>query len=207
MNRPPRPDFGDERARVNRFVIGKVLGLQEGYLAGRSSARAAVARLRRNVQRPYGQDPTILPLIVDPDAPEVHSPAPTFAENAVLATLTLYATHQQSKSVGVHVPERSFGAALSLIRLQGQEERPGVLRRFSSAILADDFDEVRQRLRGLVQLLKQADRGFDYGLLASDLFDLQSPVTRSAVRLRWGRDFYRVDRQSEAVTETGEEHD
>lgn len=181
-----------ERDRVHNHVLSQVTRLQAGYLAGTSRSRADVSHLRRAIGKPLGSDPAILPLVIDPSSRDSQLDQPTRGENAVLGALSLYALHQQSQTGPMHRVGVRFGQALSRIRMDGGNERQGVIRRFDALMTATSFSEVMSKARGLVQLLKQSDEGFDYALFSEDLYRIQSPYSADAVRLRWGRDIYRV---------------
>lgn len=186
------PSFSKERVRIRGYVTAEVSRLQKGYLTGSSRSRADISHLRRSIGKPLGSDPTILPLVVDAAAVESTLDVPTYAENAILGALSLYALHQQSQTRGMHVEGIRFGSALSHIRIDGGNERQGVVRRFDGVMTASTLPETLRKARGLVQLLKQAEQPLDYGLFAEDLYRLQSPYSAAGVRLRWGRDFYRT---------------
>ena len=63
---------------------------------------------------------------------------------------------------------------------------------------AETFLEVVHHARGLITQLRSHGIPLDYGMFTEDLVYLQ---TRGAdrVRLRWGRDFYRIPKQSEHI--------
>ena len=52
-------------------------------------------------------------------------------------------------------------------------------------------------LRTFIQLLRSAEIGLDYALLAKDLFLYQWQDQVSSVRLQWGQDFYRKNKSNE----------
>ncbi len=192
----PAPGARDGAPGSTRaFVTAEVARIQAGYLRypQSSRSRADLARLRRGVGRDAGTVPEILSLTTNPDdARSIGHEGPTADEQAIHIALTLYAVHQQSQDRRMHEPGRRFGAALGAIRYVGGEESPGVVRRFQALGTATDLRELVAHARGLVTLLRSARQGFDYGLFARDLALLQDPAHADAVRLSWGRDFYRA---------------
>jgi CRISPR system Cascade subunit CasB len=179
---------------TREFVGRQVSRIQAGYVRRPQApwSRAALAQLRRGVGRPVGEVPEILELIVNPDGPPVWSDTPTRDEVAIHTALTLYAVHQQSQSAPMHTPRVTFGSALGALRYADGQENPGVIRRFQAMGTAGDLAELVHHARTLVTLLRSAGRPFDYGRFAEDLVFYQTPWRTDTVRLRWGRDFYRV---------------
>lgn len=189
------------------FVTRQVGRIQAGYTRRPQQpwARAALAQLRRGLGREVGAVPEVLELVVNPDAPVTRSEAPTSEENAIHLALTLYAVHQQSQSSPMHVPGVTFGTAVGSIRFQDGRENPGVVRRFQAMGTAVGLAEVAHHARTLVVLLRGSGRGFDYGRFAEDLAAYQLPWRADGVRLRWGRDFYRVSPAPSTTTSATED--
>jgi len=205
---------------ISRYVDSKVLGLQSGYLAGKASSRATMARLRRldtageaswmSVGEEIFAGLPELSAGEDVERKEMES---------VRTALQLYATLQQAKGVPVAVggEGRVAGASLAkacrvLVESNRGEGSSGVKRRLASIEAATDFQGVRQGVRTLVRLIRTAKTTapiqLDFGLLASDLFELQFDETRGDVFMRWARDFFRfepsVSTKNEEATETKE---
>lgn len=205
-----------------RFVTQQVITLQELYVSGSqptSYSRAALAQLRRGLGKPVGAIPDLLELTLDPNATDPGTgPGGTWHDNptpeevAAHTALTLYALHQQSRRSRMHAPGRPFGQAIGTLRFHKGEENEGVLRRFQALGTSDDIDELTRHAHSLISLLRVAEIGLDYGLFAEDLVRFQHPRRRDAVRLRWGRDFYRVTGSTPGTTDlsdisdTSEEH-
>jgi CRISPR system Cascade subunit CasB len=180
-------------------IVGSRIGkLQRGYLANRSDAVAALARLRRGVGKPAG---SVLDIVEythaeeflhgwdDRDDGSGDDISPSYAENAAHVTVTLYAVHQQSQRNAMHVPGRRFGTSVRRIAPDPRPDGP-VARRFAALGTADTFAELSHHLRGLVQLMRAERIPLDYGQLARDLWLWQMPDRAPRVRLRWGRDFH-----------------
>ena len=164
--------------------------------AGESWGRAQLAMLRRGIGKTPGEMPELWGILFA-DMPEdmmAKGGDPTRAEWAVYTALTLYALHQQGKNPAddnMHRPGVRFGQAMGrLAPTDDDKERIG--KRFKAFAMADDLQAAAYYLRSLVQLLRDADIGLDYALLAQDLYRFQSPKTVSSVRLKWGQDFYAV---------------
>ena len=77
----------------------------------------------------------------------------------------------------------------------GNEE--AVKRRFNAVITSSDVIELTYHVRGLVQLMRSSEPviGFDYPQFAKDLYNYQFPDGKRNVILRWGQDFYRIDKE------------
>lgn len=192
--RAERPSTGPA-TRTAEFVHKTITAIQEQYVGSSpptSYARAALARLRRGIGKPVGALPDLMEFVVDTEAPQPHSDQATRSEIAAYTALTLYGLHQQSQSRRMHDSRTPFARAVGAMRFSDGEENDGVLRRFQALATATDMAEFVQHTRGLITLLRGAERGFDYGQLAGDLVYFQNPRTVDRVRLTWGRDFYRV---------------
>ena len=77
------------------------------------------------------------------------------------------------------------------------DARERVARRFHQIVLAQDMPALTYYLRTFIQLLRSAEIGLDYALLAKDLFLYQWQDQVSSVRLQWGQDFYRKNKSNE----------
>lgn len=190
------PRAGRRLSRTAKLVDQRVSELQRQYLRPSGPtpySRAALARLRRGLGKPLGSVPEILDLVVDPGGLPPISEEPMAEEVAAATALTLYALHQQSQRVRMHLRGQPFGRAVGSLRLlpSGQDNE-GVVRRFQALGTSASLDELVHHARGLVTLLRAAERGFDYATFTDDLTRFQDPRQRDAARLAWGRDFYRV---------------
>ncbi len=149
---------------------------------------AALAALRRGLGREPADSPEAwpwtLPLVGHDDR------LGGGHEAAVHHTLTLYALHQQSQTRSMHAPEGgTLGRACGRLAAV-HASREAVARRFLAAATADTTREVVVHLRGLITLLRQREIPLNYEQLHRDLRRWPWPDARSAVRHRWGRDFY-----------------
>lgn len=192
------------RTAMYQHVSRRLDALQRGYLENTSSAVAALAKLRRGVGKQPGDLIELAEwtapglFIVDYDSDEV-----TPEEQSAHAAMTLYALHQQShRNEGMHRSGRSFGAAARELRLKlGERGEAGVLRRFNAIGTATDSTELMRHARGLIQQFRTNDIWMDYALFADDLLKLMNPATAADVRNRWGRHFYRPQRNSATETQ------
>ena len=190
---------------ITRSVNSKVGTLQSGYLAGRSSSRASLARLRRldtageaswmSVGEEFFADLPSFNLGEETERKELES---------VRAALQLYAILQQSrKSPVATFPTNSgnagsFGNACRLyVAASNGGGESGVKRRLSSIEAATDFSGAMVGVRSLVRLIRTAKAKtpiqLDFGQLASDLFEIQFEDTRGDVFMHWARDFYKAN--------------
>lgn len=198
---------------ISAYANGKVMKLQSGYLAGLSSSRASLARLRR-----LGTSRDTSWMSIGDDLfegfPELGAYEEEKGLNSVKAALRYYTMLQQSKSVPVAVLQKdakrsvSFGSACRAISLENNGSgAPGVRRRMAMVEAANDFGGVQTAMRSLVQLMR-ASKGviqLDFGRLASDLFQIQFDETRSAVFMRWAQDYYRAANGNKATAEDADE--
>lgn len=177
---------------VRDAVTAEVNRLQhvQGSTQLSAAAKQTLARLRRlPADSPTAQGAWALTLGVVPEHLLGHGDDATAAERAVHAALVLFAVHAQSARGVVHVEGRRLGRAMVDL---GVLDEPAVRARFMTLGTAATWRQQIYHLRGLVSLMRGAGVALDYGLLAVDLYQLQSPQGRDAVRLRWGRDLYRI---------------
>ena len=203
-----RPDGPAVRAydgrltEVGRLVDGRVTRLMAGLASGGASAAASLAQLRAAVDREPGTVPAIWGLTIDGVPGRPVDDEPTAQERAVHAALTLFAVHQQARPQPMHQRGVGFGQAVARLEAQllGPQARQSghvsaVRRRFDAIATATTFPEAVHHLRGVVTQLRTASPPvpLDYGQLADDLFALQHPARVRSVRLRWARQYYRID--------------
>lgn len=194
---PPR---GEEHVweTLERYTGGRVTGLQKQYLSDSPAAKAALAQLRRCDP---ASDEGVLEAweIAFSGAPSEligRGDAPTRAERALATALHLYALHQQSKQDPMHAAGKGLGSAIRKLASPedpDSRERP-VMRRYHALTTATERTEVLHHLRGLIRQLRDAGIPIDYARLASDLYFLSSPGSRTRVRLAWARDLTRRPR-------------
>ena len=127
---------------------------------------------------------------------------PTRGEWAVHTALTLYALHQQGKDLKAHCMSKEgvpLGVSVRSLVDPDNNNETAVKRRLDAAATSNSLEEFSHHLRSLVQLLKSKDIPLDYPMLTKDLYWFQFPDARDSVRLRWGRDFYRIRQNEENV--------
>ena len=187
-----------ERENVGKYVYGQINQLTENMKY--SGGRAMLANLRRGAGKAPGDLPKLWGIFLNnlPDEMRSRNGEPTKAEWAIYLSLTLYALHQQGHSESVHSDKISLGkAAAMLMDDQTDDERERVLRRFAPVVTAKDMSELSHHLRCLVQLLsaKGKEISLDYVRLAKDIYDFQFDEGKKKVRLRWGQDFYFIEKE------------
>lgn len=198
--RPPKRRLGPLGASLDRR-LGR---LQAEYLRGLPAARADLARLRRGVGKPAGSVPELweLTLAAVPQDLIWDRDEPSRAEHAAHAALTLYALHQQSMSVPAHIPGVGFGQAVGHLGGGAGPSQAAVARRFMAAATAESADGLLTHVRGLISQLRTAKRGMDYARFADDIMAILTPGRGTAVRLTWGRGFYRTAGLADAASDT-----
>lgn len=191
-------------AELVHEVRSRVTRLQREYLpdAGQSRptpwATATLASLRGAHNAEPGDDPEVWALTLA-DVPAVlqgRGDDPSRAETVIHTCLTVYAVHQQSRNTPAHRPGVGFGRAmgeLARARSSGEGFDEATVARLHALATSHQHARRVDILRGIVQLMRAdsgAPIGFDYGLLAKDLYLLHRPETARGVRLRWGRQLH-----------------
>ncbi|WP_393096717.1 type I-E CRISPR-associated protein Cse2/CasB [Streptomyces sp. LN325] len=189
------------RSRVADLAAVQIVSWQQGYLADRSAAVAALARLRRGAGRTAAEMPDLWSLV---DTGPLHERDGarralsevelTRAEDALYTACTLWALHQQSRGARMHrthTREQPGGLGAAVRRLMPPNDIDEPVRgRLVRAATAATPLVLAQRLRDIVVLLRRADFPLDYGLLAGQLYAWQWPGGPEAVRRDWGRSFH-----------------
>lgn len=159
---------------------------------------AELAALRRGLGRPPGDVPAMWPFYTKTN-PEGRLTREYAAEHAALC---LYGLHQQSQAMPMHRQGVGLGTALLKLRLRVPDQRgtatqgnkidwsriDPIDRRFTAAATATDFTELVLHLRGLITQLRGIP--IDYTQLYYDLCDWHVPGLASAVRRRWGMQYF-----------------
>lgn len=189
-------DWRGAHTDMGRFVGDRVSRLQARILArGDGPTKATLAKLRRRVGQPLAADLELWGLVFDgfPESELGRGDLPSPAEEAAYAAMTLFAVHQQSKFEPMHVSGVGLGAAVRGLAspdgAEGESHPPP--HRFTALATADTFADTLHHARGLVQQLRAASIGVDYGRLAEDLAALQDLDRADSVRLSWAREFHR----------------
>jgi len=71
--------------------------------------------------------------------------------------------------------------------------------------MSDSYEQLSWHLRGFVQLLRASNIPLDYPRLTEDLYWFQFADSRNGARLKWGQDFYRVQKSAPHGSNTQEE--
>ena len=201
---------------IKGYVNGKISWL---WNLPENQRRAELAKLRRGIGHAPGELPELWGSLLQ-GMPESFygTNGPSHEERAVYLALTLYALHQQSNDTAcVSQPGSTLGRAVRRLAEQtvaaGQDwTESSILRRFNALATAEEIAEISHHLRGMVQLLRTAKEGsipLDYPQLAADLYGLQCDAPQLAqvpvnVRLRWGQDLYRNEKNESPETQEKE---
>lgn len=183
-----------ERHAIYRYVAGKLMKLVQS--SHNAAVAAALARLRRGIGKEPGSQPEIWDITLEgmPEELQGRGNQPSYAERAAHTALTLFALHQQGKSMRekcMYEQEQSLGKAMRIFIHHDPDREQAVTRRFVATVTADSFSELTWHLRGLIQLLRTKDIPLDYPALAADLYHFQFPGQQDHIRLQWGRQFHR----------------
>ena len=175
--------------QIEQFTKQKILSL----IVQAKSNTGVLAELRRGIGKKPGELPQLWGYFLE-SMPEnfYGDKEPSRAEWAIYTVLTLYALHQQGKSLETDVmyqEGQTFGKAVAnLVHNENDKER--VICRFNTIATATSIEETVHYLRGMIQLLRNENIGLDYSVLAGNIFLYQFPEFSSQVRLKWGQDFY-----------------
>ena len=175
--------------QIEQFTKQKITSL----IVQAKSNTEVLAELRRGIGKKPGELPQLWGYFLE-SMPEnfYGDKEPSRAEWAIYTVLTLYALHQQGKSLETDVmyqEGQTFGKAVAnLVHNENDKER--VIRRFNTIATAISIEEMVHYLRGMIQLLRNENIGLDYPALAGNIFIYQFPEFSSQVRLKWGQDFY-----------------
>jgi len=170
------------------------------YLEGLANVKSdtgALARLRRSLTCPPGEDPQVFALVepfVDPEWSHADS-----RRRARYLLAGLFAMHPQ------HYPGRRLASALNRLASQHNAASEGIERRFI-ALLGASTDTVGDHLRQAFSRLEGTPIGYDAVRLLDDLTvwmrrtaDITALDRR---RQQWARDFYWVSREDEPTSQS-----
>lgn len=183
------------REKIGKYVYGQIALLTENMKY--SGGKAMLANLRRGAGKTPGELPELWGIFLNgiPDEMLSRNGEPTKEEWAIYISLTLYALHQQGNSESIHKDGVGFGkAAAMLMNEQTDKERERVLRRFGPAVTANDMYELYHHMRCLIELMRNKGIKLDYAMLAKDIYDFQFSEGKKKVQLRWGQDFYYIEK-------------
>lgn len=166
---PPAPAAPRKRDDWATAFVGH---LRE-YVA--ADDRAALARLRRGLSRPAGEDVGVIPYV----QPWLGRDADERLTRAAYLVASLFALHPESAA-------GSLGASFRALSLKPNQEQ-GAQRRLVSLLNAN-FEELPRRLRQAVTLLRAHDVGLDWPRLLRDILYWRPP--RRPVQRRWASDFW-----------------
>ena len=168
-----------------------------------STVKARLAELRHGIGSIPGSVPALWGMVFD-DLPESMLGSygkPSKEAWAIYDALTLYALHQQGKDPAkknMNVKGISLGRAAGkyVYALGGtSDDRERVSKRFNQIALAADIETLTYYLRTFIPLLRGEDIGLDYAMLAQDIYLFQTENNIASVRLRWGQDYYSVNKE------------
>ena len=196
---PPGPRRTRHLGGTGRLVDSRLSGesgLQNRYLHNEAQARGQMAALRGAIAREPGEVPEVWEL-TQVKVPDNAGDAPTWEEIAVHTAMTLYAVHQQSRTVPMFRPGVGLGRAAR--ELVGRdEENPSAQKRFNALVTSTTVAELRHHLRGFVSQLRARDIALDHAMLADDITRFQRPNGAKQVRLAWARQYYSLSPAGDA---------
>lgn len=184
-------DIKSKRACLREYVAKKLWIYSESI--DTPPTKAALANLRRGILHKPGEISSLWHEIFSgmPESLFGSTSEPSNAEWSIYITLTIYAMHQQGQSTSVNAEGVGFGSAMSHL-YSSKDELARIEKRFGACATSSDVMELSRHMASIIQLLKNSGVKLDYVRLALDIYDFSwGDDARSAVLLRWGRDFYR----------------
>jgi CRISPR system Cascade subunit CasB len=192
-----------KKNEIRDFIYKKILILEKESSSG--EGKAMLAQLRRGLGKKPGDDPRLFGVLLQ-DMPEDFfgkDGVPTKEEWACYIALTLYAMHQQGKSISdnkMNTSENiSLGTAMRQLAVSQGDDNSWIRiqEKYKSLVGALDIVAIENYLRGIISLLKSKSIPINYSMLAVDLYEIQFADSKSKVILRWGQDLYRVKKEKE----------
>ena len=162
-----------------------------------SGTKAYLAKMRKGVGKVPGADPELWGILFE-DLPEEligRGNTPGRAELALYTAFTLYAIHQQSRSLkdeNAHQRGIGFGRAAGEMAAQDPESLKAVRRRFNAAAVSSDLTELAWHIKGMVQLFRQKENRLDYVQLAVDFLSVSGFGKNSGDPVKMGTRFLQI---------------
>lgn len=189
--------------QVYGYADGKLNYLRS--IKNQGAGKAYLAELRRGVGKAPGDLPELWGILFDRIPEELTGKADaSYAEWAIYTALTLYALHSQGNEQEMQQKEISLGAAAARLVKQ-EEDTERILNRMHLVATAVTPADLAYHLRGIIQLLRSEGVPLDYAQLAKELYQFHYEASANAVKLNWGRDFYRNRRSAGKENQDGEE--
>ena len=169
--------------------------------------KATLANLRRGIGKIPGELPELWGSFLEDLPEELMSPSgkPSKEEWAIYTAITMYALHQQGKSIStnnMNCADMSVGNAVRILIPPGDDpHNSSIMKRFNKLITASSMSELVYHLRNIIQLLRVSDIPIDYERLAEDLYEMQFVDSSAKIKLRWGQDFYKMKKEESKDTE------
>ena len=189
--------------QTNEVYMFVKFRIQQLMQLGESTIKFKLAQLRSGIGKHPGNISALWDITMEglPESLMSTSPngAPSFGEWAVHSAMTLFALHQQGNDLKQKCMNREgegFGKTVRKL-VENADDFERIKRRFDIVVTSNSIEEISHHLRGIIQLLKTKDLPLNYPDLAQDLFYFQTIKTRDNTRLKWGRDFYRIQKQEE----------
>ena len=198
---------------VEETARGFITDLQRGYLADQASAVATLAQLRRGAGKLPSDIPDLWGLtgvdrLFAAEPLNGDERLAARAEAAYFVAVTLYALHQQSQSSPMHRRGVDLGSAVRQLMPDNGIDEP-IRRRFVRVGTATTTDILAYRLREIISLLRGKGIPLDYGRLARQLYQAQTPDGLAQARREWGRGFHtrKADSDDAALSGSGASSD
>lgn len=197
---------------VEKVAAQFIAELQQGFLADRPAAVSTLAQLRRGAGKLPAEVPDLWGVtgterLFGNDVLTASERQAARAEAAYFMAVTLYALHQQSRGTPMHRRGTDLGQAVRRLMKPGEIDE-AIRRRFVRVGTAATSQILAYRLREVISLLRGAGIPLDYGRLARQLYQSQTPDGMSQIRRDWGRSFhtYKADADHSATGTNNNKH-
>lgn len=175
--------------QVYKYTFSRVEYIRS--ISDTGTGRGIMANLRHGIGKKPGELPEIWGMIFDNIPDELMGcKDASNAEWAIYTALTLYALHQQGNDMPMNQKDMSIGRAASRL-VKNEDDTQRILNRLNLVVTSVSPEDLAYHLRGVIQLLKNEKIPLDYAKLAKELYLFYDQERAGAIKLSWGRDFYR----------------
>ncbi len=187
-----------KRSEIGLYITKKIQYFVE------TNDYVSLAKLRRGVGHRPEELPELYGLILK-DMPDVFwnsNGKITKTEWSCYIALTLFAWHQQGRDLKtqcMHVSKKheSIGKAMRTMVTANKDSNAEdrMQKKLQILITSKDITEFAYHLKNIITLMRSEGIGINYSELAKDIYSFQYEDSRNQVSLKWGQDFYRVNKE------------
>ena len=151
---------------VYKYIDSKLEYLKNNRDTGKG--RRIMANLRRGVGKQPGELPELWGIIFEGISDNMlQKNQVSYEEWSIYTALTLYALHQQGCENNMNQKKISIGHAVARL-IKNDDDESRILKRLHLVVTAVSLEDMAYHLRGIIQLLKQAEIPLDYAKFAKE---------------------------------------